>query len=205
MAFVELSDPELMYACLRLHHTLLDGRRLNVERSAGGRKKETRQAKIKQFREQQEEYLSSVIDSILGDYIKSGELKEGELDEGAVAMCKRYSASMVETAIKQYIENNGRTMDNTSAYFSFLLGKLAADKAEGLLGEGNNTKQKPSKRPKSDHSPGKDKPKAGSTIAPQSSLSGVDFSMSEKEESAGDDSLAKIFPSLSRGRGRGYM
>lgn len=44
MAFVELSNPELMYGCLRLHHTLLDGRRLNVERSAGGRKKETRQA-----------------------------------------------------------------------------------------------------------------------------------------------------------------
>jgi hypothetical protein len=36
MAFVELSDPETMYSCLKLHHTMLDGRRMNVERSAGG-------------------------------------------------------------------------------------------------------------------------------------------------------------------------
>lgn len=207
IAFVELTDPELMYACLRLHHTLLEGRRLNVERSVGGRKKETRDAKIKQFREQQEEYLNNVIDSIIGDFIKSGELQEGELDEGAIGMCKRYSANMVETAIKQYIENNGRAMDNTSAYFSFLLSKLAADKAEGFLERGNSSGKdsgRPSKRPKSDNSNHKGKPK---TISPKSSLPGVDFSMSEKDSSGADNSLAKIFPSLTRGRGRGrgYM
>jgi len=201
IAFVELSDPELMYACLRLHHTLLEGRRLNVERSAGGRNKENRQARIKEFREKQEEFLSNTIDTIIGDFFKSGELQEGELDEGAIGMCKRYSAGMVETAIKEYIENNGRTMDNTSAYFSFLLGKLASDKAEGL------SEERPPKRPKRDGPPNASGKKGGklSRIAPKSSLPGVDFSMSEKD--GADNSMAKIFPSLARGRGRGrgYM
>ena len=98
-------------------------------------------------------------------------------------------------------------MDNTSAYFSFLLGKLASDKAEGLLDQGSGAKERPSKRPKSDRSSEKGKTKAGSTIPAKSSLSGVDFSMSEKDETGADNSLAKIFPSLSRGRGRGrgYM
>ena len=202
MAFVELGDPELLYACLKLHKSLLEGRRINVERSAGGRNAETRKNKIKQFREKQEEYLSGVMDTILEDYIKKGELQEGELDEGAIALCKRHTATMVEAALKEYIESNGRTMDNTSAYFTFLLGKLAEDKAEGTFmpGGGGNDKGKSDNKQKSAFPP-KKKPK---TVASKSSLSGVDFSLSEDKSDANSNSLSKIFPS-SRGRGRGYM
>ncbi|CAB9504494.1 RNA recognition motif. (a.k.a. RRM, RBD, or RNP domain) [Seminavis robusta] len=222
MAFVELADPEIMYACLRLHHTLLDGRRLNVERSAGGRKKETRDAKIKQYRQEQEDYLSNVVDTIMAEFFKSGELKQGELDEGAIAMCKRYSAGMVETAIKQYIENNGSTMDNTSAYFSYLLAKLASegiDNNKDQQGSSNNHKRgdrppdssKPSsnnKRPKTDFN----KNKQSTTIASRSALPQVDFGISEKKsDSHKKPNLSDMFPSLAsrgggrRGRGRGYM
>lgn len=38
MAFVEVDDAESAYQCLGLHHSRLDGRLLNVERTSGGGK-----------------------------------------------------------------------------------------------------------------------------------------------------------------------
>lgn len=38
MAFVEVEDAESAYQCLSLHHSRLDGRLLNVERTSGGGK-----------------------------------------------------------------------------------------------------------------------------------------------------------------------
>ena len=198
-AFLELGNPELLYACLKLHKSLLEGRRINVERSAGGRNKERRNAKIKEFREKQEEYLSNVMDNILADYIKKGELQEGELDEGAISLCKRHTATMVEAALKEYIEGNGRSMDNTSAYFSFLLGKIAEDHEAGTLTTGRGKRENSSAK-----FPPKKKPK---TVASKSSLSGVDFSLSEDKSDANSNPMSRIFPSMARGRGRarGYM
>jgi len=209
MAFVELETPELMYACLKLHHGLLEGRRLNIERSAGARNKEARQSKIKKFREEQEQYLSKVVDSILAEYIKTGELKDGELDEGAVALCKRYTASLVDTAIKQYIEKNGRTMDNPSAFFTFLLTKLAADKVEqqgSSRANSSSSGRDKERQPKRSTQPPPKRAKT-SSVSSKSSLPGVDFSLSEKSKDAGSGNMSEIFPSLARGRGRGrgYM
>ena len=48
IAFVELADSTAMQACLKLHHTSIQGRTINVELTAGGGgKSDTRSAKIK--------------------------------------------------------------------------------------------------------------------------------------------------------------
>lgn len=48
IAFLELPSSAAMQACLKLHHSLLQGRRINVELTAGGGgKSEGRQEKIK--------------------------------------------------------------------------------------------------------------------------------------------------------------
>lgn len=55
MAFIEANDPKILFECLKLHHTTLDGRRINVERTTGGGKtSEKRKEKIKQFRQEQQ-------------------------------------------------------------------------------------------------------------------------------------------------------
>lgn len=128
MAFVEVKSPELLYACLKMHHSELEGRRINVERSAGGgRKSESRKSKIQQYRQEQEDHMASVVKEIIGGYQQNGEIKEGELDDGAVSLCARHSATVVRAALERYVESNGRDMDNPSAYLSFLLGKLAKE------------------------------------------------------------------------------
>jgi RNA recognition motif-containing protein len=197
MAFIEVNDPETLYACLALHQTFLDGRRINVERSAGGgRSSETRKTKLKQYREEQDQYMSSVVDKILDGHRTTGEIQKDELDEGVVALCKRHSATIVEAALENYIESNGRDMDNSSAYLSFLLTKFAE---EGIYEKPEDAKDmdRPPKRQKSStEGPGQKKPGGTSEFAKQ----GVDMSQSDNKARG----IFSIFPSLGgRGRGRG--
>ncbi len=143
MAFVELSTPELMHACLKLHKTMLEGRRINVEKSAGGGKhSEQRKEKLKTFRTQQEEYIESMVAKMIDEYKQKGEIQDGELDEGVIALCHRHSGAVVQAALERYVDSNGREMDNPSAYLSFLLGKLAL--------EGIYDSEKGKKAPKND-------------------------------------------------------
>jgi len=202
MAFVEVNDPDTLYACLKLHQTFLDGRRLNIERSAGGGKNsETRQAKLKHYREEQDQYISGVVDTMLQDYKTRGEIRESELDEGVVLLCKRHSAKIVEAALENYVESNGKDMDNSSAYLSFLLTKFAE---EGLFEkpdkeqERQERQERQAKRrpPSNDNNTGASRKKLreSSTFGKQ----GVDMKVSEQKE--GD--MRSIFPSFNRGRGR---
>ena len=135
MAFVETDDPKLLYGLLKLHHTFLDGRRMNVERSTGGKNKERRKSKINQYRKEHDEYFDTVVEKMLSEYRSTGELADQELDDGVIALCKRHAAPVVEAALAKYIEGNGRDMDNPSAYLSFLIGKMAT---EGIFKDGRD-------------------------------------------------------------------
>lgn len=216
MAFLETNDPDLMYACLKLHQTNIGDRRINVERSAGGRKdSDARKAKIKQYREEQDKYLSDVVNKLIAGHIASGEIKEGELDEGAIGLCKRHSAATVESTLIRYLETGGRDMDNPSAYFSHLIGKIAT---EGVIDDSKGEKKSKGGetgrlRKTENSSSRKRKPSSSQTVSENGAVgnklrktsefskNGVDMSISEGN---GAD-FKKIFPSMNRGRGRGYM
>jgi hypothetical protein len=62
---------------------------------------------------------------MMSDYLTSGEIQEKELDDGVIALCKRHSAAVVEAALVEYLETNGRDKDNPSAYLTFIIGKIA--------------------------------------------------------------------------------
>lgn len=222
MAFVEVENPDLLYGLLKLHQTMLNGRRINVERSAGGKKNsEARQAKLSQYRKEQEEYFAEVVNKILKEYKDTGELREGELDDGVIALCQRHAGPVVRAAMAEYIEKGGRDMDNPSAYLSFLVTKFATegireDKDKGNKGEKHKSsngvsfgKRKMSgKGDSATTSSGNGRGGMVKKKFKQSSEfvnAGVDMSLSEKHGGAGGNSLAKVFPSARRGRGRGYM
>lgn len=151
MAFVEVGDPETLYALLKLHHTFLKGRRINVERSGGGGKT-SRTSKITTFREEQSQYMLEVVRNMIKEYQDRGEIKvEGELDEGVISLCTRHSATVVQAALERYTETNGRDMDNPSAYLSFLLGKLASEGIYKSSEDGKRSNTEKSKRIKSNN------------------------------------------------------
>jgi RNA recognition motif-containing protein len=224
MAFVEVQsdEPELMYSCLKLHRTFLNGRRLNVERSAGGGV-QTRKMKIQQHRAEQEQYIDTTVNNMLQEYYQRGEIQPtGEIDDGVIQLCKRHSTTVVQASLERYVESNGRDMDNPSAYLSFLLTKLAE---EGIYNnrdvdktdqKGTRMKKPTSKKhsnervkdkyPSNDQGSSQAKKKqklvTGAFKNSEFAKQGVDMSVSET-----NDKLLTIFPSLSRGRGRGrgYM
>mmetsp|Transcript_24868 Transcript_24868/g.37074 ORF Transcript_24868/g.37074 Transcript_24868/m.37074 type:complete len:471 (-) Transcript_24868:685-2097(-) len=215
MAFIETTDPELMYNCLKLHHTHLDGRRINVERSAGGNKgSEARQNKLKRYRTEQEEYLSETVNKILEDYKAQGDLNESELDDGVIALCKRHSPHVVSAALSEYVEARGGHMENPSAYLTHIIGRIAVEGQE---------EHRDKKRPKKSH--GKDN-KTSSSNQPDEgkgtdalgqnsefTRSGIDMSVvnNSKKGRVGSNKrpeMSQLFPSMNnrgRGRGRGYM
>jgi RNA recognition motif-containing protein len=82
-AFVELEGPREMHKCLGLHHTKLGGRRINVEKTCGGRNKELRSQRIKELRVSQKIKASEAIDGILKEFELSGLLK-GRLEDSVM-------------------------------------------------------------------------------------------------------------------------
>lgn len=216
MAFVEVDDPEFLYALLKLHQTYLKGRRINVERSAGGGKhSDARKSKLEHYRKEQSAYFAEIVENILAEYKKTGELREDELDEGVVTVCKRHAGPVVQAAVAEYIEKGGRDMNNPSAYLTFLVTKFAK--------EGIHDVEETGKTKKNSKSNGKRKQPYGSEDdktykrskdwhgKSELEKSGVDMSTSQPRDDAATaknaekKSLSKIFPSSQRGRGRGYM
>ncbi len=72
MAFVEFEEVQDMYTTLALHHTLLHGRRINVEKTCGGRNQELRALKIRKLRTDQKIAVSEGIDRLLASYEQQG-------------------------------------------------------------------------------------------------------------------------------------
>ncbi|KAL7529294.1 hypothetical protein ACHAXR_002882 [Thalassiosira sp. AJA248-18] len=153
MAFVELQSPEVMYECLKMHLTYLDGRRINVERSAGGGAT-AKKARITTYRESQTTYISQTMDSILSSFIKNGEITPEEFDEGVISLCKRHSATVVEAALKEYVEEKKERkikketlgekeeedFRNPSAFLTHMLGRIAEEGVgKSSRGRTNNT------------------------------------------------------------------
>ena len=204
MAFVEVEDPELLYGLLKLHQTFLKGRRINIERSAGGKKSsDARKAKLAQFRKEQDEYFAEVVDKIMKEYKDTGELREGELDDGVISLCKRHAGPVVKAAVAEYMEKGGRDMDNPSAYLSFLVTKFAT---EGIRDDKEDATKnsKPKRKGGGDSSSSGPRPNKKPKESSEFKRAGIDMSMSDKL-SGGRSNLAKVFPSARRGRGRGYM
>jgi hypothetical protein len=140
MAFVELDSPEVMYECLKLHLTHLDGRRINVERSAGGGST-AKKARITSYRENQTTFISKTMDSILSGFVKNGDISSEELDDGVIGLCKRHSATVVEAALKEYVnekmerklkretlgEKEEEELRNPSAFLTHMIGRIAEE------------------------------------------------------------------------------
>jgi RNA recognition motif-containing protein len=62
LAFVDLESAQQLHKCLSLHHTLLDGRLINVEKSCGGRNPQTRAKKLAERRLEQSGKVREAIE-----------------------------------------------------------------------------------------------------------------------------------------------
>ena len=111
-----------------------------VQRTAGGGAA-LKKSKITSYREEQTTYISQTMDHILSEYIKKGDIDEDELDEGVIALCKRHSATVVERALNEYVdekkvrkerketlgEKEEEELRNPSAFLTHMIGRIAEE------------------------------------------------------------------------------
>jgi len=69
-AFADLVSAEDMHKCLSLHHTVFKGRKINVEKSCGGKNKERRTEKLAAQKLDQESKLRAKVSQILDEYVE---------------------------------------------------------------------------------------------------------------------------------------
>jgi len=67
-AFVEVENPTALFTCLTLHHSILKGRKINIEKTCGGRNKDNRSTKINYQKSEQQLKIATMIDRILKEY-----------------------------------------------------------------------------------------------------------------------------------------
>lgn len=139
-AFVTLIDAENQYKCLSLHHTKLDGRVINVERSCGGKNVDKRKEKITALRGEQKVALRATCNRILKEKIEAGELKPGELDEQAVGLLTRYDGGMASAILEAYCAEDRDRLRNRSAYFMMLAKRVIDEGIEAVLADTAMTK-----------------------------------------------------------------
>ena len=227
MGFVEVKienggTPEILYSLLKLHQTYLNGRRINIERSAGGGRgnkdsgTSKRKLKLEQYKKEQVTYFADVVESILQEYQTNGELRAedfAQFDAGVLTVLKRHAGPVVRAAMAEYIEKGGRDMNNPSAYLTFLVTKIAKEGIHEMeidkpkkrnYSTSANNKHNNNNNSSSNNTDYKRTKKTAAAAGSEFEKAGIDMSLSSRKNISND--LSKIFPSSQRGgRGRGYM
>ena len=127
MAFVECETAEALYACVACHHAHLDGRRVNVEKSAGGGKA-TKKDKLKRHRERQDAKIEESVDRVIGEFVSQGRIEERVFDERVRKLLQRRSGRVANMALEEFASLEGReAFDNPAAYLTKIVCRISAE------------------------------------------------------------------------------
>lgn len=127
MAFVECETAEALYACVACHHAHLDGRRVNVEKSAGGGR-EHKKEKLQQHREKQNTKIEESVDRVIAEFVSQGRIEERAFDAGVRGLLQRRSGRVAHLALEEYASLEGReNFDNPAAYLTKIVCRISAD------------------------------------------------------------------------------
>lgn len=95
MAFVEVEGARELHKCIALHHSVLKGRRINVEKSCGGSNRDARADRLRQKRDEQESKVRETIDRMLQEYEDRGVVHVESLELRVKYQLHNYTPSMV--------------------------------------------------------------------------------------------------------------
>lgn len=128
-AFVELDGPRELHKSLGLHHTMLRGRRINVEKTCGGRNKQLRSLKIKGQRDAQKVKTSEDIDEIVKGFEGATKINIRDIDDST--MNRIYACTPRE--VQDIFEAVGLGLAKASSYANAyeILKQVLTDKDGG--------------------------------------------------------------------------
>ena len=118
--FVTLEGSREMNKCIALHQSLLNNRRINIERSVGGKNKDARTVKLREARLQLQIKHSEQIDGIIEKYARTSNL-EPITSDFLLNKLYRLTSIEVDKILKKFTD-----MPNTMRKMS-VLDKIASD------------------------------------------------------------------------------
>jgi len=210
MAFVECESAEALHACVALHHSQLDGRRINVEKSAGGGKSR-RQTRIQDTRQKQRKIVETTVERVLEEYLADGRLRPEDVDDGVRRLLARRSGKLAAKALDEYCAVEDRhALDNPPAYLTAIVTRLSAEEDdrqdEKLESDGTTTtgRQRPrevddgasAKHQKKTEVPSKNVEPHQQTAELANQPTKKTTSQQRPRRTTNDHDLAAIFPAL---------
>lgn len=124
-AFIEVADSKALGAALSRHHTLLHGRRINVEMTAsgGGNKSELRRTKIDQLRKKQSNVQVDKTKALIQKHIDSRayKLTADDVDERMIDFLSWFDYETAKTALEEYNRCVSDRVQNRKAFFMGIL------------------------------------------------------------------------------------
>ncbi len=118
--FVTLEGSREMNKCIALHQSLLNNRRINIEKSVGGKNKDVRTVKLREARLQLKIKHSEQIDGIIEKYVRTSNL-EPITSDFLLNKLYRLTSIEVDKILKKFTD-----MPNTMKKMS-VLDKIASD------------------------------------------------------------------------------
>ncbi|RLN84975.1 hypothetical protein BBJ28_00011936 [Nothophytophthora sp. Chile5] len=124
-AFIEVKDSKALGAALSRHHTLLAGRRINVELTAsgGGNNSEQRRTKIDLLRKKQSNVQAEKTKALLQKHIDGPEYKmqKDDVDERMIDFLSWFDYETAKNALNEYNRCVGDRVQNRKAFFMGIL------------------------------------------------------------------------------------
>lgn len=129
-AFIQVSDSKALGAALSRHHSLLEGRRINVELTAngGGNKSKLRLERLQSLRvkqsEKQIEKTKALIQKKVAD--PESKLTQDDVDERMIDFLSWFDYETAKNAVQEFDECLTKTVRNRKAFFMGILKRFRA-------------------------------------------------------------------------------
>mmetsp|Transcript_16430 Transcript_16430/g.18575 ORF Transcript_16430/g.18575 Transcript_16430/m.18575 type:complete len:385 (+) Transcript_16430:252-1406(+) len=174
IAFAEMKDSKQVVRVLRVHHTRLKGRMINVERTCGGGgNSEKRKTKLKALKERQGNKViievRKKVEEIFNE-VKPINVKLEDVDDRALEALGTFPREISEAIVKEYFELDFTGVNNKKAYLMGMVRKYRnkLQENEDFVPETNangdldkNSENKNNKKKRRDREPENDKKQTG--------------------------------------------
>ncbi|KAG7401766.1 hypothetical protein PHYBOEH_011055 [Phytophthora boehmeriae] len=124
-AFIEVKDSKALGAALSRHHTLLQGRRINVEMTAsgGGNKSENRRNKLSLLRKKQSNVQVEKTKALIQKHIDGPEykLQQEDVDDRMIDFLSWFDYETAKKALDEYNRCVSDRVQNRKAFFMGIL------------------------------------------------------------------------------------
>jgi len=123
IAYVDVESPEHVEMCLSLHHSLLTGRRINVEMTSagGGTNSDRRKQEIAQHKKDAEDQAKKKVQTMIDEFVEGGHVEATDIDDHNQEFLMQVPFEVAKAALTEFSELDFDGVRNRCAYLMGLI------------------------------------------------------------------------------------